>query len=154
FRAIVVREYMERVRSRWFAFSTIFGPVLFAFLLFFPAWMQSRSSSTELQLTGVLVVDATGGPLGTRLATAIAGGITSDTLAANVQRVPLDSLAQAVATAEWRVAQRSILGVLVLDPRTIRSSGSVRYVGSNATSLNDMQRLERLLSREVVAWRL
>src|SRR5690606_17425888 len=100
------------------------------------------------------IIDATGSPLGVRLANAIAGGITADTLAANVQRVPVDSLEEAVAAGEQAVQQRRIQGVLVLDPRAMDQSGSVRYVGSNATSLNDMQRLERLLSREVVAWRL
>lgn len=152
-RAIIAREYLERVRSRWFAFSTVFGPVLFAFLLFFPAWLQSRSDVGELQIAGVRVIDATGSELGIRLANEIAGGITADTLGANVQRVSIDSLDEAVAAAERLVTEERLQGVLVLDPRTI-ASGSVRYAGSNATSLGDMQRLERLISREVVGWRL
>lgn len=152
-KAIIAREYLERVRSRWFAFATIFGPVFFAFLLFFPAWMQSRSEAGELRIAGVRVIDATNSPLGARLASEIAGGIDADTTGANVVRVSLDSLDAAVESAEALVLEQRLQGVLVLDPRTL-ASGSVRYAGSNATSLGDMQRLERLLSREVAAWRL
>ena len=154
FRAIFAREYLERVRSRWFAISTLFGPLLFAFVLLFPAWLQSRDAREDLQLAGVRVIDATGSELGVRLSSAIAGGITADTTGADVRRVSLDSLDSAVRAAEADVAARRLQGVLVLDPRTINSTGSVPYSGTNAASINDMQRLERLLSREVIAWRL
>lgn len=152
-RAIIAREYLERVRTRWFAFATIFGPVFFAFLLFFPAWMQSRTDAGDLRIVGVRVIDATGSALGTRLASEIAGGIDADTLGASVVRVSPDSLSAAVAEAELLVQQQRLQGLLVLDPATLMT-GSVRYAGSNAASLGDMQRLERLLSREVTAWRL
>src|SRR5690606_16065456 len=115
--------------------------------------VQSRSESGELRIAGVRVIDATNSPLGARLASEIAGGIDADTSGANVVRVSPDSLDAAVAVAESLVMQQRLQGLLVLDPRSI-ASGSVRYAGSNATSLGDMQRLERLLSREVTAWRL
>jgi len=40
--AIIQREYLERVRSRWFAIATIFGPLLFGALMYLPAYAAMR----------------------------------------------------------------------------------------------------------------
>ena len=34
--AVIRREYLERVRSRWFLIATLFGPVFFGLLMFCP----------------------------------------------------------------------------------------------------------------------
>ena len=35
--AIIKREYLERVRTRWFIFATIFGPIFFGAIIIVPA---------------------------------------------------------------------------------------------------------------------
>ena len=34
--AVFKREYLERVRTRWFLVATLFGPILFGALMFLP----------------------------------------------------------------------------------------------------------------------
>ena len=36
--AIIRREYLQRVRSKWFVFATIGGPLLMGALIFVPAY--------------------------------------------------------------------------------------------------------------------
>ena len=43
--AVIRREYLERVRSRWFVIATLFGPVFFGALLFLPAILTARDKA-------------------------------------------------------------------------------------------------------------
>src|SRR5262245_18799682 len=61
------REYLERVRSKWFIFATILGPVLMGALTILPAVMAAKTR-TSTQLTNIIVIDATGVDLGKRVA--------------------------------------------------------------------------------------
>ena len=40
---VTAREYLERVRTRWFIIATVFGPILIGLLLFVPPWLTSRN---------------------------------------------------------------------------------------------------------------
>ena len=40
--AVVKREFLERVRTRWFLVSTLLGPVFFAAITILPAWLALR----------------------------------------------------------------------------------------------------------------
>ena len=55
--AVIRREYLQRVRSKWFLVATIAGPLLMGALIFAPAYFQARSESTDRDL---VVTDATG----------------------------------------------------------------------------------------------
>ena len=37
--AVIRREYFERVRSKWFLFATVFGPVLIGLLMFLTTFL-------------------------------------------------------------------------------------------------------------------
>jgi len=39
---VIKREYLERVRSKWFIFTTIFGPVFFAAITILPSYMTMK----------------------------------------------------------------------------------------------------------------
>ena len=45
---VVKREFIERVRTKWFLVSTIMGPVLMGLLIFLPALMMSRRDTWRL----------------------------------------------------------------------------------------------------------
>ena len=51
---VIRREFLERVRNKWFIISTVLGPVLLGLLMFLPAFLLTRSAGT----TEVVVVDA------------------------------------------------------------------------------------------------
>jgi ABC-2 type transport system permease protein len=44
---VIKREYLERVRSKWFLIATFFGPIFFSAIIIVPAWMASRSKATS-----------------------------------------------------------------------------------------------------------
>ncbi|HET6701114.1 MAG TPA: hypothetical protein VFH14_04895, partial [Gemmatimonadaceae bacterium] len=64
---ITAREYVERVRTRWFLFSTVFGPVFFAAMMILPAVIAKRTKASE-EVSRIVVLDATGQGLGRRIA--------------------------------------------------------------------------------------
>ena len=74
--AIIKREYVERVRSKWFLIATFFGPIFFSAIIIVPAWLASRSKATS-DVYNTTILDATGTNFGHRLAIAIAGDSTN-----------------------------------------------------------------------------
>jgi len=45
--AIIKREYLERVRSKWFLIGTFFGPIFFGAIIIVPALLASRTKTTS-----------------------------------------------------------------------------------------------------------
>jgi ABC-2 type transport system permease protein len=152
--AVIRREYLERVRSKWFLISTLFGPVLFGALMFGPGLLMNRDRSGN-GAEAILVLDATGQDLGTRVATALSGGIGG--ASASSPRVLAvtsgPALAEAESLATRAVVGDTVKGYLVLDAGTL-ASGKARYAGSNTTALFAMQRLDRAVQRELLAWKV
>ncbi|MCU0616236.1 MAG: ABC transporter permease [Gemmatimonadaceae bacterium] len=134
---VIAREYLERVRSRWFVAATLLTPLFLVLLLFLPTILGERERKAE-QGT-IRIVDATPDSVGVLVTTALRGGVTGDT----------SREAQAVAD----VASGRLVGVLVLDTATI-SMGRPRYAGRNTTALLTMQQLEAAVTRAVLTRRL
>lgn len=146
------REYLERVRTRWFVIATVFGPIFFGTLLFLPAFMTSRERPSE-DIGRIRILDASGTALGRTVAVELNGGPLGDTLLTQVVTLPLEDLAAAESSATLAVAQRQIKGYLVLGPKVLEE-GRARYAGMNATSIADVRRMESVVSREVVGEKL
>ena len=151
--AVFRREYVERVRNRWFVIATLFGPILFGTLMFLPALLSERSEKATVDLRQVLVLDATGTALGRRVASELAGGLTGDPERSRVRDVSPGQLPQAEAQARLDVAERRAVGFLTLDAKTL-AGASARYVGVNAAALDDVDRIRTVLRRQVLAVRL
>ena len=151
--AVIRREYLERVRERWFVLATVFGPVLFGLLMFAPALIAKRSSQSAADLRLVVIVDGTGTPLGRRIAAELAGGVTGDPDLARGREVPAERLAVEETRARAEVTARRAVGVLTLDPRDL-ARGEARYAGINATAIGDMRQVERVVREQVLAQRL
>ena len=64
---VIKREYLERVRSRWFIFTTIFGPVFFGAITILPGYMTMKGMKNA-QVSSIRILDATGTGLGQRVA--------------------------------------------------------------------------------------
>jgi ABC-2 type transport system permease protein len=149
---VLEREYMERVRTRWFLVATIFGPVFFGLLMFLPAWVANRSEASS-DVARIRILDATDANLGHLVATELSGGVFGDTSSTQVEIVRPEGLAEAESTATRDIRLKVIKGYLVLDPGTLEGRGS-RYAGLNATSLADMRRIENAVSRELIGLEL
>ncbi|MDH5589483.1 MAG: ABC transporter permease [Gemmatimonadota bacterium] len=56
-RAVVRREYLQRVRSKWFIFATVVAPLLMMGMVLLPIYFANRNAGAEQRL---VLVDATG----------------------------------------------------------------------------------------------
>ena len=150
--AIVKREYMERVRSKWFLVATIFGPIFFGLMMVLPAWLSLRSTrSTER--ARIIVLDATGTTLGRGVAERLRGGLFGDTTGARVVTVAPTELASAESTATRAVMRNEATGFVVLGETAMRDT-VVRYAGRNASSITEVNRVERAVRDAMVGLRL
>lgn len=149
---VTKREYLERVRSRWFLIATVFGPLLFGGLMFLPAYFASRSSDAA-DVSRVRVIDATGSNVGLRIASELGGGLTGDTTRTRLVVVAPSEIAQAESLATTAVIQKEIRGYLVLDDDALQGL-DIRYAGTNATAIADMNRIESVVRKAIMAYRL
>ena len=152
--AVIRREYIERVRSRWFLIGTFLGPVFMLVILVLPVWLASRTKASS-GLTNIQLIDATGTGLGAKVSSKLAalpldagGGGTP-----GFQSVTLDALAAAETTATHRVMQQEIRGYLVLTG-TPPAAVSARYAGRNASTISDMQVLREAVRTTIMTIRL
>lgn len=145
--AVIKREYLERVRSRWFVFATIFGPLMMAVLVILPAYLASKSTASA-DVGNIIVLDASGGGMGERVALTLgAFGKRPD-----VRTVAPNEVAQAESTATKAVVDKQVEGYLVVDQLTM-SGEKARYAGRNASTIPDMKRLEEAVKSAVLARR-
>jgi ABC-2 type transport system permease protein len=153
--AIIKREYLERVRSKWYLFSTALGPIFFGIIVIVPMVISSRTKPSP-DLSHVVILDATGTQLGIRVAGELAGGISaSEPSRAVVRAVAPSGLAEAESTATHEVMRTKdpMMGYLVLDSATLAGK-SERYAGRNASALVDVKEIESAVQRSLLAQRL
>lgn len=149
---ITAREYVERVRTRWFLFSTVFGPVFFAAMMILPAVIAKRTKASE-EVSRIVVLDATGQRLGRRIADGLSVGMIGDTARTRVEELAPDRLAPAESAATREIVRGGLTGYLVLDSAVVEGR-RVRYAGRNATAEADMDMLRRVVRESVMEMRL
>ena len=149
---IAKREYMERVRSRWFILGTIFGPLFLAGIIFLPAIMGARTSASR-DVANVAILDATGTDLGRRVADRLSGGPMGDTAMARVVTVTPATLAPAESAAAAQVMAKELQGYFVLDSQTV-AGVAASYTGRNVSSISDLDQLRGAVRQSVLAYRL
>lgn len=148
--AIIRREYLERVRTKWFVISTVFGPVIFSLIIFLPLILTNREADRGSHR--LIILDATGTDLGRYVTLAIISSQIGDKQAASpdVHVVPAMGLATARASATLNVAKRLASGYLVLDSSTVNGD-SVRYVGRLSGSRLEMTHVTEAVHAGLVA---
>lgn len=152
--AIIRREYLERVRTKWFIISTIFGPVIFSLIVFLPLMLANRDVARVSHR--LIILDATGTSLGRYVAGALAaspddGG--EQTASPDVHVVTRASLPAARTSATGDVSMRLASGYLVLDSTTL-SGDSVHYAGRRSDSRSGMTRVTEAVRAGLVALNL
>jgi len=149
---IIKREYLERVRTRWFVVATVFGPVFFGALILIPAYMAKKSKAST-DFTNMVILDGTTTGVGQRIAEALNLQRPPGSIAPTVRVVPPAELSRAESTATHQVMAKQASGYLVLDEQTVRGD-ELRYAGRNATSLTDMERLRTTVREMILRERL
>jgi ABC-2 type transport system permease protein len=145
------REYFERVRSKWFLIGTLLGPIFFAAITIFPAYLSMRQRPAT-DLANVIILDATGTGLGTRVGAALRKDFPKSP-PPQVKQVDAPRLGVAEDSAVNAVVRKDVYGFIVLDSNTT-ANRSVRYAGRNASSINDVQSLMATVKQQVLAQRL
>jgi ABC-2 type transport system permease protein len=157
---VIKREFMERVRNKWFVIMTLLMPALMAAMILLPAWLAIRSKPSD-QLNRIIILDASGVGLGQRVIEGLrldsAKARLGDSVAPASPSLRIVSLAELRAAEEAATAEvtkpRSYAGYLALTDSTL-VSGKARYAGRNASSIADMERLESALRQTVMMVRL
>ena len=141
--SVIRREFVERVRTKWFWIGTILGPLLMAGIIGLQILMASRGAG-ERRIT---VVDGTTSGFGQRLAAQLGGAVPRF----HVQRV---SAGAGVADSLLgEVVAKRVDGMLLVNDSTF-DHGTAEYRGSNVSSIVDMGQLESTLHRLIFAARL
>ncbi|MCH7875673.1 MAG: ABC transporter permease [Gemmatimonadetes bacterium] len=143
--AVIRREFLERVRSKWFIIGTVLGPVLMFGIIAIPILVGERGGNRT-----VAVLDATTTGFGERL-TGMLNGVGT----VIAQRVITDapSLEDAAASLARRVELEAIDGFIIVTDAVV-DDGRAEYRGRNVTSLTDMQTLQVILRNAVFSERL
>ena len=163
FLVVAKREYMERVRSRWFIIMTLLVPLLISGLFLIPVYVSSRSVGSASS-RNIIILDATGAGLGPRVAALLAPDSARARAAtpAGVQAAPgprvrtvtRDELPDAEAAATKQVMQpKAAVGYVVLDDSTL-SGARARYAGRNASSIAEVDRVRSAVRQAVMMVRL
>jgi ABC-2 type transport system permease protein len=161
---VIKREYLERVRSKWFLVGTLLVPALIVVSFLLPAFLTSRSTASS-GVRNVIILDATGVGLGERVAADLkapppTGRLGTDAAAdtagvkPDLRIVEPAQLAAAEARATQEVmAEGGRVGYVVLDDRTVAGM-TARYAGRNAASFRDVERIRNAVSQAVMLHQL
>ena len=150
--AVIKREFLERVRTKWFIITTVFGPIFFGVIMVLPAVLSVRSMK-DARVADIRILDATGTGLGDRVATRLNGGPMGNAAATQVVVLEPAGMAAAESLATRDVMAKTRRGYLVLDSLTI-SAQQARYAGRNASSLNEVQVIELAVRSAILGQRL
>jgi ABC-2 type transport system permease protein len=176
FLAVVKREYVQRVRSKFFVIATILGPVLMAAFTIVPAMMMGIKSGGPTRL---VIVDQTG-RMYERLARELSspqdsandsqatptplaptgkpqvnqpGQMSRATFTVEESRVGDKSLADVRHDLEARIQNREIDGYIVLPPGLLKNE-QPEYRARNAADVFTKETIGRSLSAAVRGQRL
>src|SRR5215218_9060752 len=110
------REYLERVRSKWFLLGTVLGPVFFVLVAGAPRLIGGRDGTRDV--AHIEVIDATGAGLGTRVVDALRERFPLSR-APYLTVVDQSGAGAAQDRAVQRVQRDEILGYLLLTSGTL-----------------------------------
>lgn len=149
---VIKREFLERVRTKWFIIVTIFGPVFFGVIMVLPAYLSVRGIK-DVRVADIRIIDATTTGLGDRVATRLNGGPMGDAAATQVVVVAPNEVAAAESLATRDVMAKTRRGYLVVDSVTIQEQ-KARYAGRNASSIQELELIQNALRSAILGQRL
>lgn len=144
--AVIRREFIERVRTKWFLVSTILGPIFMIAMAVLPGLLLSKGSG----VSSIVIVDENTGQLASRVQTQVtrSGKFSVRMLESDPDRrtAVMDSLTR-------EVQRENVDGYLVLSNATLES-GIAEYRGRNVSSLSDIAIMERAVRQSLTVERL
>lgn len=145
--AVVRREFIERVRQKWFWVMALVGPLFFAAIILLPGLMVRGGGIKK-----IAIVDGTTQGLGERAAAALDTAVTPDGHRVfQVVRVPAG--AGVIDSLTAQVEAKRLEGFLILTDGLVES-GRVEYQASNVSSFTAIETIQRNLTQIVFSFRL
>jgi ABC-2 type transport system permease protein len=132
--AVIRREYLQRVRSKWFLFSTIGAPLFMGAVMFLPAYFASKGEKADRDIA---VVDRTG---------VLYEGLAPRLVEARYQVHPEPWSDDVVPDLSQQVTDKKLGGFLVLDENTLRTGEAAFYGRSRPSTLQSIT-LKNSISR-------
>src|SRR5215831_134108 len=154
---VAKREYLERIRSRWFIVMTLLVPAIFSGAMLFPIYVAARSTASAGALRNIAILDASGTGLGEQIATTLKTDTTLGRPDGVEPRVIVATTAELPAKErelQTQVEQpNGLVGYLVVTDSTL-TNNLARYAGRNASTINDIDKLRSLVRQDVMIARL
>jgi ABC-2 type transport system permease protein len=147
-RAIVRREYLERVRTKGFVIGTILGPLILGAMMIVPV-LAARASGKPLR---VAVLDRTG-TLGPAVEDALRSARFDGKARFDVQPVGGESPATREPALRKAVLEGRLDGYLVI-PEDALAKSTASYFGRNVSNRIDLRTMEGAVSDLLVGRRL
>jgi ABC-2 type transport system permease protein len=149
---VIRREYLERVRSRWFIFASILGPLFFGGITIGQI-VLTQHATVSADASHIIVIDATGTSLGQRVADNLGSGPAGGLSTAHLETTTPGERAATEAAALHEVMLGRYEGYLVLDDSTL--AGAVaRYNGRNASAIQDVEHMKSVVREAILTQRL
>jgi len=145
--AVVRREFIERVRQKWFWVMALVGPLFFGAIILLPQLMMRGGG-----VKNIAVVDGTTNGLGQRVTAALdtAAGLDGHRVF-HVARVP--SGPQVIDSLRAQVEAKGLEGFLVVTD-SLADYGRAEYLASNVSSFTTIETIEHNLTQVVFTLRL
>lgn len=143
---VIRREFVERVRTKWFVIGTVLGPVFMGLVIVLPIVMAERGGGDR----SIVVLDATTDGFGERLTAAM---VQIPRVTATRRGVPLEQLEDEATQLAGEVGTTPLDGMMLVTDNTV-ADGKAEYRGSNVSSLADMRTLSATLRGLVFSERL
>jgi ABC-2 type transport system permease protein len=139
--AVIRREFVERIRTRWFWIMALLGPLFFAAVFVLPTVLAGGGGIRQ-----IVVVDATTGSVGARITQ-----LLNDSRVFRAVRVSAGG--EVVDSLTGEVEQKRLGGFLILTDAAV-DSGKAEYRGSNVSGFATVGALQRTIGEVVSAVRL
>jgi ABC-2 type transport system permease protein len=136
---IARREFLERIRSKWFVIVTLLGPILMVAMIVIPTVLM-RSGADKVKLE---IVDHTNGELGTPIVAAFA------TVGWTATIVPPTTTEDTLLS---HIADKSQNGFLDI-PADALDKGQIVYQGDNASSTAVLVKMHQVIDSTIYATR-
>ena len=144
--AVIRREFIERVRSRWFLISTVLGPLFMIAVTVLPSLLIMKGGRPQR----MAVIDAGAGTLVGRINTQLA---RSARFKITVVPATEERLTAIQDSLQDEVKAEKLDGYLTLTSSTTES-GEAEYRGRNVSSLQSIAMLENAMRQSIIVERL
>jgi len=143
---VIRREFLEKVRTKWFIISTVLGPLMMAGFVVISILVAGGGVATRV----ITVVDMSGSDFGEQVTR-----ILNAPEQWNVRRLRVGEggLGRVTDSLTAVVGREDLDGYLIVTDEAVET-GQLEYRGSNVSSLTDMEVLQRLLQQGVLIARL